>query len=325
MLPTKTVNPMSTKHTIEPDRATLHGHFSRDLAPCLTIDSGDTVVFATLDAGWNPDPKRTTPPAEDEPGFPWRHREKDAGHALCGPVAVRGAMPGMILEVTIDQLRVGNWGFTLAGGWDHPVYDRLGLRDSKTRLLWSLDSENNVGQDQHGHEVTLRPFLGVMGCAPDEPGILSTAPPRSVGGNMDCKELVQSSRLYLPVAVPGANFSTGDGHAAQGDGEVSGTAIECPMARAELTFRLITDAPPLTFPRANTPAGWVTMGFHEDLNEATYLTLESLIDLMTTQLFPGMSKGEALCLASVAADLRITQIVNGVNGVHAVLPHGAIR
>ncbi len=316
---------MSTKHVIEPERATLHGHFSRDLPPCLTIESGDTVVFATLDAGWNPDPRRATPPAQDEPGFPSRHREKDAGHALCGPVAVRGAMPGMILEVTIDQLQVGAWGFTLAGGWEHPVNDRLGLRDSKTHLLWSLDSEKNVGRDQHGHHVTLHPFLGVMGCAPDEPGILSTAPPRAVGGNMDCKELVQGSRLYLPVAVPGANFSCGDGHAAQGDGEVSVTAIECPMVRAELTFRLIEPEKPLALPRANTPAGWVALGFHEDLNEATYLALENLLDLMTTQLFPGMGKGDALALAAVAADLRVTQIVNGVRGVHAVLPHGAIR
>lgn len=310
---------------IEPERATLHGHFSRDLPPCLTIDSGDSVVYRTLDAGWAVEPRRSAA-FEDRPRkFEPMDNEKDGGHALCGPVAVRGAAPGMTLEVTIHDIRVGTWGWTVAGGWPHLVNERLGLLNSETFLLWALDVDKNVGRDQHGRQVTLRPFLGVMGNAPNEGGILSTAPPRSVGGNLDCKELVAGSRLFLPVAVPGAHFSAGDGHAAQGDGEVSVTAIECPMERVELSFRLVTDQPPLAFPRAHTSAGWVALGFHEDLNEATYLALENLLDLMTGQLFPGMTKGDALALASVAADVRVTQIVNGVRGVHAVLPHGALR
>ena len=315
---------MPRTHVIEPERANLHGHFSRDLPPCLTIEPGDTVRFCTLDARWNVDPRRAEPPGEDEPGFAPRDKEKDAGHALCGPVAVRGALPGMTLEVAIEAIRAGRWGWTAAGGWDHPVNQRLGLLDSKTFLLWSLDPDANVARDQHGRQVALRPFMGVMGCAPDEPGVLSTAPPRAVGGNMDCKELVAGSRLYLPVAVPGALFSVGDGHAAQGDGESSVTAIECPMERVDLTFHLVTDRPPLATPRAHTPAGWVTLGFHEDLNEATYRALEAMLDLMTGTLYPGMTRGDALALASVAVDLRVTQIVNGVRGVHAVLPHGAL-
>jgi acetamidase/formamidase len=178
-----------------------------------------------------------------------------------------------------------------------------------------------VGVNQHGYEVQLRPFLGVMGMPPDEPGLHSTGPPRATGGNMDCKELIAGSSLFLPIAVSGALFSTGDGHAAQGDGEVSSTAIECPMDRAVLTFILRPELH-LSLPRANTPAGWLTMGFDEDLNEAMFLALEGMLDLMCEQY--QFNRKEALALASIVVDLRITQIVNGVWGVHAVLPHGAI-
>lgn len=130
------------------------------------------------------------------------------------------------------------------------------------------------------------------------------------------------SRLYLPVQVPGALFSVGDGHALQGDGEVSGTAIECPMERVALTFRLHPDLH-LTTPRAETPAGQITFGFHEDLNEATLLALEAMLALLEEQY--GVSRHEALALASLVVDLRVTQMVNGVSGVHAVLPPGAIK
>jgi acetamidase/formamidase len=133
---------------------------------------------------------------------------------------------------------------------------------------------------------------------------------------------VSGSRLYLPIAVSGALFSVGDGHAAQADGEASSTGIECPMERVELTFRLRGDLS-LAMPRANTPAGWITFGFHKDLNEATMIALEAMLDLLHEHY--GMERLEALAMASLVVDLRITQIVNGVRGVHAVLPHGAIQ
>jgi acetamidase/formamidase len=161
-----------------------------------------------------------------------------------------------------------------------------------------------------------------MGMPPDEPGLHSTAPPRFCGGNLDCKELSAGSTLYLPVSVPGALFSVGDGHAAQGDGEVCVTAIECPMDRVELTFHL-HESPRLTAPRAHTAAGWITLGLHEDLNEAAFLATEAMLELMGEQY--SLQRGDALALASLVVDLRVTQLVNGVRGVHAVLPHGAIR
>lgn len=309
-------------HTIEPERRTLHGHFSPELEPILTIDSGDTVRFRTLDAGWNLEPRTSLRHEEAPRQFEPRDPKLDRGHALCGPVAIRGAEPGMTLAVRIDDLRPGAWGETFAGGWPHPVNERLGLLDQGTILLWTLDADGMTARNQLGHTVALRPFMGVMGMPPVEPGVHPTAPPRISGGNIDCKELIVGSTLYLPIAVPGGLFSVGDGHGAQGDGEVCVTAIECPMERAELTFTLHPELH-LSTPRAHTAAGWITFGFHEDLNEATMIALTTMVELIGEQY--GLQRTEALALASIVVDMRITQIVNGVRGVHAVLPHGALQ
>ena len=310
------------RHHVEPGTGTLHGTFSRDLPPVLTVDPGDTVVFSTLDAGWGLEPY-------DGSGGPRRTFEdfrpewRGEGHALCGPIKVRGAEPGTTLEVSIGALRPGAWGWTNVGGsYPEALNRRLGVGGREEQLRWTLDPEAMVGRDQHGDTVALRPFMGVMGLPTDEPGTHPTRPPRATGGNIDCKELVRGSSLFLPVAVPGALFSVGDGHAAQGDGEVCVTAIECPMERVELTFRLHRDLR-LRGPRALTDAGWLTFGFHRDLDEAMAIAVDAMLDLMGELL--GVDRHRALALASVAVDLRITQVVNGAQGVHAVLPHGAIR
>jgi acetamidase/formamidase len=307
--------------TIEPERATLHGAFSREFPPVLTIDSGDSVRFRTLDAGWGLE----APEASGEPRrkFEPRDKERDAGHALCGPIALRGAQPGMTLEVQINAVRPGAWGWTAAGGTHRrQMNERLGVAEREGVLIWTLDPDAQTGRDQYGHVVALRPFMGVMGMPPDAPGMHSTAPPRICGGNIDCKELVAGSTLYLPILTPGALFSVGDGHGVQGDGEVSGTAIECPMERVDLTFRLHEHLH-LTTPRAQTPAGWITFGFDADLNEATMIALEAMLDLLGEQY--QLERLEALALASLVVDLRVTQIVNGICGVHAVLPPDAIK
>ena len=154
---------------------------------------------------------------------------------------------------------------------------------------------------------------------PDEPGAHSSYPPRFCGGNFDCKELGAGSRLYLPIAVEGGLFSIGDGHAAQGDGEVSGIALECPMELVEVEFHLHRNLH-LSTPRAYTPVGWITFGLHDDLNEAWFIALEGMLELMKE--LHGLGQNEALAMASLVVDLRITQVVNGVCGVHAILPHG---
>jgi acetamidase/formamidase len=304
---------------LEPDAGTLHGFFDPDLPPALTVDPGTTVRFRTLDSGWSAGPhtggERKKVP-EHAPGH---------GHALTGPVAVRGARPGMVLEVRIDDVVPGTWGTTYAGARDSAWNARLGITAPAVQA-WELDVAAGTARNQHGHSVALRPFLGVIGMPPAQRGQHSTVPPRWHGGNLDCKELVAGSTLYLPVPVDGGLLSVGDGHAAQGDGEVSGTAIECPMDRVDLTLGLrpqLFGNRPLTTPVASTPAGWVTMGLGDDLDEAAAEAMDAMLDVLGA--LHGVGRSDALALASVVVDLRVTQVANQTFGVHAVLPPGAIR
>lgn len=310
-----------TIHFLSPSRETLHGTFSSRWKPVLTIGSGDSVTAETLDARWSIEaPKDDCLGEQFEPRDP----ERDTGHALCGPIEIRGAKPGMTLAVHIDALVPATWGWNVAGDHDNSVNERLGLGKgtAKLRMIWDLDPDAGTGTNQFGHTVRLAPFFGVLGM-PDASGdLLSTAPPRVTGGNIDCKELVAGSTLFLPIAVEGALFSVGDGHAAQGDGEISGTAIECPMASSRLTLFLRDDLP-LTTPIARTPDAWLTFGFHENLDEATLIAIDAMLDLLKRE--HGIERVQAMALASVVVDLRITQIVNGVRGVHAILRDDAVR
>jgi len=301
-------------YKIEPNENTLHGYFSRDLAPVLTIDSGDTVHFKTIDAEWGLENFNVTL-VDSEAGPPPRkiartNVEGLMGHALCGPVFVRGAEPGMTLAIHVDSIRTGTWGWTVGGK----------TPEGQVLHLWELDPIHMYGTNQHGQRVSLNPFMGVMGMPPGEAGQHSTNPPRVTGGNIDCRELVEGSTLYLPIAVTGGLFSTGDGHAAQGDGEVSRTAIEWPIEDVRLTFQLHPDMH-ITTPRASTRTCCLTFGFDENLNVASQIALDAMLDLMVEER--SVTRADALALASVVVDLRITQIANKVFGVHAVLPHGA--
>jgi acetamidase/formamidase len=308
-------------YELKPERKNLHGHFSRNLAPALTIDSGDTVRFQTLDANWG---------LESYQVGQWLNRRQvegrispeDDGHALTGPVFIRGAKAGMTLEVQIGEIIPATYGWCIAGGRKNPLNERYGIVDEGVLHVYELDTQTMIGRNQNGHKIALRPFMGVMGMPADVDGVQSTIPPRITGGNIDCKELVAGSRLFLPIQVDGGLFSTGDGHGAQGNGESGITAIECPIERVDMTFHVHDDMP-LTTPIASTPAGWLTLGFHEDLNEATYIALNAMFDLIMKQY--SVNRPEAVALTSVAVDLCITQIVNNVKGVHALLPWGAIR
>jgi acetamidase/formamidase len=308
-------------HEVRPVRAALHGHFSRDLPPILTIDSGDTVRFSTLNSRWIILPPEPHAAREDRLYFEPRDPVLDEGHALCGPIAVRGAEPGMTLAIGIGSIIPGAWGLTAAGGRSTRTNDALGIKEERTLLVWDLSAAEMIGRSQLGHVVRLRPFMGVLGMPPNEPGRHSTTPPRVWGGNIDCRELIAGSTLYLPIPVTGALFSVGDGHGLQGDGEVSGTAIECPMEQVELTFTVMPELS-LAEPRAQTPAGWVTFGFDASLDVASIQALDGMLRLLG-ELF-GLARIEALALASVIVDLRVTQIANRVHGVHALLPHGSL-
>jgi len=269
----------------------VRGWFSRDYEPVATVDPGEPVAFSARNAGWKWDPVDPT------------DRPEGAGHALEGPFEVRGAQAGQTLVVHIDEVTPRPWGETWGNG---------------EAFVWRLDG----GSWQLGdRRVALRPFLGVIGMPPPEPGEHSTIPPRKWGGNIDCKELVAGTSLYLPIPVDGALVMAGDGHGAQGDGEVSGTAIECPLERAVLRFEL-RDLE-LRSPIARIDGAWLAFGFDEDLDLAADHALATMLDLMEREL--GVARNEAVALASVGVDLRVTQIVNVAKGVHAVLRDEAFR
>jgi acetamidase/formamidase len=282
-------------HELPLDAAVLHGRFSRELEPVLAVDPGDSIRFSVPNAGW--DVGRGQP-------FESRSPELDTGHALAGPIEVRGARAGRVLEVRIEKVVPASWGVTY-GGPDH-------------KIDWEL--ADGVGRAL-GREIRLAPFLGVLGMPPSEPGDHSTIPPRSSGGNIDCKELVAGTTLYLPIPVDGALFSAGDGHAAQGDGEVSGTAVEAPV-EAQVTLGVRDDLV-LEWPAARIDGAWLTFGFDEHLGLAARIAVDGMLDLMERE--HGLSRPDALGLASVVVDLRHAQVVNQVLGVHAVLRDDAFR
>ena len=282
-------------HELPLEQRFLHGYFSVELEPVVEIEPGDSVRISVPNAGWD---------LSADEKFEPRNPELDTGHPIAGPIAVRGAQAGQMLVVRIDEVEVGPWGVTWAPE-DHLVHWELG--EGLGRAL--------------GLEVTLAPFLGVMGMPPPEAGVHPTFPPRRWGGNIDCKELVAGTTLYLPISVGGAHFSAGDPHAAQGDGEVSGTAIET-TAQAQLTLDVKDDLP-LEWPIARIDGAWLTFGFDEYLGLAAKIATEGMLALMGREL--GLGEEDALALASVGVDLRVTQVVNGQVGVHAVLRDDAIR
>lgn len=305
-----------TTHRLDPTLDTTADVLSRDHVPVLSIDPGDTVVVRSLDASGYL--ARQTFPGEKQPMmFPAQR-----GHCLTGPIMVRGAQPGDVLALRLVSLQPDPWGWTVAAALDTPVTQRLGLADGPPSwLLWELDLGAGKATCDAGFTRSLAPFLGVMGMPPDEPGEHSTIPPRAAGGgNIDCRELVAGTTLYLPVTVPGALLYLGDGHAAQGDGEVGGTAIECAMT-TEVVIGLAADrlVPSI---HAETPAGRITFGFDADLNAAMGDALDAMVCWLQALL--GLGKGAALALASACVDLRITQVANQTWGVHAILPTGIL-
>jgi acetamidase/formamidase len=305
-----------TTHRLDPEHGTTADVFCRDHPAALTIDPGDTVIVRSLDASGYL--ARQTSPGQAQPQL---HPE-GRGHCLTGPIAVRGARPGDMLALRLVSLQPGEWGWTVAAARDTPVNRRLGLAGGPPAwLLWELDPAAGTATADRGFVRALAPFLGIMGMPPAEPGEHSTIPPRAAGGgNIDCRELVAGSTLFLPVTVPGALLYLGDGHAAQGDGEVGGTAIECPMT-TEAVIDLVTGRPVAAI-HAETPAGRVTFGFAADLNVAMGDALDAMTGWM--QVIFGLDKATALALASTCVDLRVTQVANQTWGVHAVLPAGAV-
>ena len=307
-------------HQLIPDNTSYHGDYSPNRQAIFRIKAGDTIESTSLDAAWGLEaPHLDGTPRQTHPNYDPEVR----GHALTGPIWIEGAHVGKTLVVHFEEMIPGTFGFTHSGGFPHRVNENLKLMDDGVKLmLWELDSETMTGTNQFGHRIKLYPFLGNLGMPPPEDGNHSTSPPTNWGGNIDCKELVVGTRLYLPIAVEGALFSFGDGHAAQGHGEVSVSAIECPMDKLRLRFEVIEDMP-IDKPRAWTPAGWLTFGYDADLEKATFMALDEMLSLMVAQ-YGLESRKQALGLATALVDLHITQIANPLMGVHAFLAHDAL-
>ena len=303
---------MARTHTLDCDIV----HYAWDnLTPArLTIDSGDTVVMKTRDSS-DGHFRRGMTSADMKP-------RAVKGHPLTGPIAVSGARPADVLQIDILELIPGNLGYTAF----NPGRGLLPQDFPEPYLkMWELDGDS--AELRPGVGVPLEPFLGVMGVALAESGEHSTVPPRKNGGNMDIKQLTAGATLYLPVAVDGALFSAGDGHAAQGDGEVCITAIETTMT-ATLRFSIQRDRAlagpefettgPLS-PRTNGGHHYVTTGIAPDLMDASKAAVRAMIRHLVD--VRGLTREEAYVLASVAVDLKISEIVDAPNWVvSAFLP-----
>jgi acetamidase/formamidase len=310
-------------HLLQSKPDTVHwGFFDGALAPVLTIDSGERVVIECVSGN----PEWLPPPAagyEILPELEIIHKQAKRGtgnHILTGPIHVRGASVGDVLEVRILDIVVRqNWGFNLfrSYGGTLPVefpYYRL--------IHVALDHKSNMVILPSGLKVPMRPFFGQLAVAPPKAfGRQNSKEPREFGGNIDCKELVKGSTIFLPVWNEGALFSTGDGHAAQGDGEVDGTAVETALTgtfefhvRKDLHWKL---------PRAETATHYITFGLDTDLDDAARQALHEMIEWIT--VLTGIHKDEAYALSSFAVDLHVTQTVNNVKGIHAMIEKSILR
>ncbi len=309
-------------HTLAASVETCHwGLFDAALPPVLHVESGDRVVIDTVSGGPNALPPTGFHVPPELLDIHARSERHEPGHILTGPVHVAGAEPGDTLEVRVlDVMLRQDWGYNVI----RPLAGTLPADfDTSSRLInIPLDRDRMTGRMPWGLALPLHPFFGVMGVAPPPRwGRISTIVPRAHGGNLDNKELGPGSSLFLPVHVPGALFSCGDGHAAQGDGEVCTTAIETALRG---TFELIVHKrTQLAYPRGETPTHLITMGMDPDLDQCLAIALRDMIVLLGERA--GLSRDDAYTLCSLAVDFRITQTVNVHRGVHAMLPKALLR
>jgi acetamidase/formamidase len=313
--------PDAPTYQLKPTPKTVaYGYYDASTPPVLRIKSGDTVEIQTLIT--------STPTRLEGAGVKPQDVEQSlrdivkevtnkgpGGHILTGPIFIEGAEPGDVLEVRIKTIKLAipyaYNAFSPGRGFlpeDFPY--------AKMRII-PLDEKQMIAHFADGIEIPLRPFFGSMGVAPPEvSGRISSAPPWIHAGNLDNKELVAGTTLFIPIHVKGALFLAGDGHAGQGNGEVDITAMETSLIG---TFQLVVRKDmKLRWPRAETATHYITMGIHEDLNEATRMALREMIDFLVTEKH--LTRDDAYQLSSVAADLNITQLVDGNKGVHAMIP-----
>ncbi|HEY0792068.1 MAG TPA: acetamidase/formamidase family protein [Chthoniobacterales bacterium] len=302
-------------HTLSAER--FHSRWNRDLPPVLAIQSGDTVEFECLDSSGG----------QVQPGYSlddFSLMDRDRIHALTGPVYVEGAGPGDVLEVEVREIGTVGWGWT-------GIVPGLGFLPhrfaEKFLFIWEFPDGIST-RSLHPAVVPVQPFCGVMGVAPGMEGEFRTRPPGEFGGNIDVRQLTGGARLFLPVLNPGALFSTGDMHAAQGDGEVCINAIEC-AGRVVLRFHVHRhqrlDAPFLRSPRLRAEAGpdWIFVESSEGALLAARRATERMVEFVAHAWRLPLEKAYVLC--SVAMHLRLSQVVNvPLVTVTAALPCGIL-
>ena len=305
---------------------TAWGYYWAGAKPVLTIKSGDVVEIQCVSVG-NPATLEGAGLREDqiEPEILRNYKEvpREArgpgGHPLTGPIAIEGAQPGDVLEVRIREIRLGaSYAFNSAGrnGLLSDLFPR-----GQTKII-PLDRQRMIGHFAPGIDIPLKPFFGSMGVAPPESaGKINSAPPGIHAGNLDNKELVAGTTLFIPVHAAGALFEVGDGHAGMGNGEVDITAMETSLTGV-FQFVVHHDMH-LKWPRAETPTHYITMGLDPDLTVATRLCVLETIDFLVNE--KKLSRDDAYALTSVAIDLAITQVVDGTKGVHAMIPKSLFK
>jgi len=310
----------SRTHELKLTPANVHwGYYDAAVKPVLRVASGDTIRVETmlargvqrLRAAGVPDAEIPDSLKAVENGV----KERGPGaHPLTGPIWIEGAERGDTLEVKIQGFEFlhpyGVGGFVPNSGTLPDEFPYVGIK------LVRFDPKSGFADFAPGIRLKLAPFFGSIGVAPDPfVGRISSGPPGSHAGNLDNKELVAGSTLYLPVHVAGALLSMGDGHGMQGDGEVSLTALETSLrGTVQVTLR---KGKHLNWPRAETPTHYIAMGLHTDLDEAARLATREMIDFLVTE--KGMKRDDAYVLCSLAADLHVTQLVDGTKGVHAMI------
>lgn len=310
----------SRTHELKLTPANVHwGYYDPAVKPVLRVASGDAIRVETmlargvqrLRAAGVPDAEIPDALKAVENGV----KERGPGaHPLTGPIYIEGAERGDSLEVKIQGFEFlhpyGVGGFVPTGGTLPDEFPYAGVK------LVRFDPRSGFAEFAPGIRLKLAPFFGSIGVAPDPlVGRISSGPPGSHAGNLDNKELVAGSTLYLPVHVAGALLSMGDGHGMQGDGEVSLTALETSLrGTIQVTLR---KGKHLNWPRAETPTHYIAMGLHTDLDEAARLATREMIDFLVSE--KGMKRDDAYILCSLAADLHVTQLVDGTKGVHAMI------
>jgi acetamidase/formamidase len=301
------------------------GYYDAAAKPVLTIKSGDRVRIQTLLTNSPAVLAANKVPADQieqelRDVYDQVKNKGPGGHILTGPIFVEGAEPGDVLEVRIGAIQM-NLPYAYNTFGQRSGFIPEDFQHGKTRII-PLDREKMVAHFSEGIDIPLHPFFGSMGVAPPpEMGRISSAPPGIHAGNLDNKELVAGTTLFIPVHAKGALFEVGDGHAGQGDGEVDITALETSLTG---TFQFVVRKDmKLTWPRAETPTHFIAMGIDKDLVQATKICTREAIDFLVTQ--KGLSRDDAYMLTSTAVDLHITQLVDGTVGVHAMIPKAIFK